>query len=516
MKRLQYLLVISIILFLSASVSAPGPAILIGGGSALAGSSSAGSSGSSSGGSAPADPPETIDGPCKLCFYANTKETGHGFLKIKTPDGSWRGYGYYPAGESIASPLCDSGTVQDDGTAPWNQKICYDITAVQCKKVFDIVEKWKTQNYYLLSVNCVDFLGDVAGQLDIDIPGTGVGVSRPAAFGDNINAAGGIENTAGDKTKDTDPDTGGEMIRENELKEREEFGEEIPENPAVLKESLCSTAPYVELANENIHVIPDNFRGQLRDQRVNVIINTPDGGPQEFAVLFEGETVIDITPPILDPTTTLETDLDTIEYIVGDGEGAVGRLTGSLLNGDITLTRHTEEQETENVIGNIAQTFTGLFNPSQQTIYDIRVGQQQPIVYQETPAILIRPQPEIRIVIPQNQPDSLLINRRGTIRGFTPTRGTFLLSPRSTTYRTPTITVQPYSASAGLYTQPRNEIRGWAIPYAQQATQARNAVQARQAQQAQQYSPFRSLQYGGTLGTAFANSGTAYTVGGFR
>ncbi len=114
---------------------------------------------------------------CELCFYVQSPGTerapakgqkivGHTWIGLKC-NGNEETFGFYPDGLLNPEPHADS----------WDCKTCFIINQDECEKVKKVIEKWESEEYYILEGNCTDFIKDVAQAAGIELTTKGIVVA---------------------------------------------------------------------------------------------------------------------------------------------------------------------------------------------------------------------------------------------------------------------------------------------------------------------------------------------------
>ena len=395
----------------------------------VAAGGSSGSSGSlGSGNSGNSGPIQGTAGSYLICFYADTDGIGHGFVKVRDADGKWRGYGFYPGGTGTLSPVIDDGVIIDDTRHMWEWKICYKITKAQYDKVNETVAEWKTADYYLLGQNCVSFVEDVADNLGIDIPDTGA-PDRPGEFAEEIKDSGnGVQNNDTRKTNDTEPDTG--HILE---------GRPEGERTASIQRPSCDIEKY---ASSRLDALPDATHALLDNQRINLVLQTPDIGEQSVGIVLEGSQIASVGQLLSNPTVTIRTAPGTIKDI-GEASDQSAALLVALRSGDMKIISSDPKFK-------LATLTAKLVRDSPYDMYTVKKNEVKSIIFNGRKSTLTTTSHGTRVIYQPKSNTMQVINRYGTVRGYMPRSGLNIINSNSR-----------YTVGAGIYRQPYTSYSGW-------------------------------------------------------
>ncbi len=401
--------------------------------------------------------PQTGD--YEVCVYSDTEGIGHGFIKVKPPNGDWWGYGFAPLGNN---PFCANGDIMDDTDHVWNHKICYNVTRDAYIKILKKTREWRKTSYYLLSRNCVAFVQEAAKAAGITIPGGGVVggvVPNPSNFDSNIKKdKASIENTNKDKSEEMVKDSSGNWVPE-EPKEEEKPKPEVKTAQNTLQ---CNPDALKDTVNQYAAVIPKPI---IENQRVLVNVDTAGLGQQTVGFVFQGTQVAQMELTVENPTVQVFMNDRTLSDIMV-ARDPLETYRVALARGDIRIKHSSPAQ-------NLLLSGVGFFNKLglllQPPRYLISVGGHKDILIENKPYTLSRPGHTI-LLQGQDQPYATVINSNGVTRGYT-TPGAARVITRSK---------RTHTQNSGVYSRPMPAIRqmastGFTIPpgYARQATQAR-------------------------------------------
>ncbi len=418
-----------------------------------------------------------------ICFYADYSWNGHAFFKIKDPKGEWRGYGFYPSGESLVSPVFDVGKIKNDVKQPWNEKACYDISGLTAKKVFDKVDKWKTKNYFIIGRNCLNFVSEVANSAGISIPLTGATVED---FASSLKATkNSFENPDLNSFNDFDPQTSKPIKLFKEKKE--EF---IPYNMS------CDIGRRINSFNTHINNVSEKHPfliNNVKNQKYSFQISIPNEEIQKFSVIFDGKGKIqEFKQGLLeDATKTIETDIETIIEILGSetdrdlfNSFQISVISGKLVikegsfasaekQEEKVLDKFTDFSRRTQYLVNFPETVLGFGKRKQ---FDVKEGEKKEIIFDGKKAEIVKDVLGRRNVLieDKNQVNSYVIDRAGNTKGFTPKKSlevikqNLQISSSISSSKPDYLSDRKFSSSAGIYElNLESKPKGWSANFLQ-------------------------------------------------
>jgi hypothetical protein len=402
-----------------------------------------------------------------LCFYADTtSRTGHGFIKIRFPNGVTHGFGFYPSPTGFEPyRLFDLKTGMIDTTDirnEWTAKVCYKINKYQAQAVLSVVHAYRYAPYHLFTNNCVHFVNAVAKAADLpQISGTDT-MTRPGNLYENIKQQpGSVENTNRNKKLEMTQDPSGKWVQVPPSK-----GTGIPDpvqvneeskSPQPVQNEIGSARPsknsiqtpqgLINTVNEKVGMLPSDLQKMIDNRRVLVVMTGEKGDPQLSPVgfTFRGTTLADVGSGVDNPDYRVSATARAVDSLFS-AQDPVTTFRSALARGDVQIQPSAPGDMALIGGAGFLNKVSLLMSPSQ---YQLKVGQQKDVTISGTGYTLLRPK-NIILLQKKDSNDATVINSAGATQGYT-TAGTA---------RVITLSTQDHSIASGVYTSPAEDIGG--------------------------------------------------------
>lgn len=411
-----------------------------------------------------------------LCFYVDTKSlTGHGFIKLRFPDGSTHGFGFYPSpgGKFIQEPfrLFDNmaGFIDpQDIKTNWTAKVCYKINKYQAQAVLSTVNAYRFAPYHLLTNNCIHFVNAVAKAADLpQISGTDT-MTKPGNLYENIKKQpGSVENTNKDDQKEMAQDPTGAWVPWNgynipspqQVQEKSASQQTVKNEigtPGPAKKGIETPQGLMNSVNEKIGMLPADLQKMIDNRRVLVVMAGDKGDPQLSPVgfTFRGSALADVEPGVDNPDYRVYATARAVDSLLS-AQDPVATFRSALARGDIQIQPSAPGDMALIGGAGFLNKVSLLMSPSP---YNLKVGQQKDVTIGGSISTLLRPK-NIILLQKKDSNDATVVNSDGATQGYT-TAGTV---------RVISLSPQDHSMASGVYTSPAADIRagaqsGFAMP----------------------------------------------------